>query len=167
MFANHIKRLKQNPSYNKSSQLYTRQETLQSPAWGVIKSRVAGEKNWGLEVKKQTPGDPLAPILGLELPRVLPILAEHPAIKLHFQLPQCFAKEAARHWRVSMYKSMAQTAGALALVMVPGVDKDIRSPHGSELQADIWIVTWFLVRLCSDSICFLIQLHDNPVLRCQ
>lgn len=110
MFANHINRLKQNPSYNKSSQLYTRQETLQSPAWGVIRSRVAGEKNLGLEVKKQTPGDPLAPILGLELPRVLPILTEHPAIEAYLQLPQ-FAKLAARCCRVSMYKkkSMTQT----------------------------------------------------------
>lgn len=53
MFANHIKRLKQNPSYNKSSQLYTRQEMLAGPAWGVIRSRVAQEKNLGLEVKKQ------------------------------------------------------------------------------------------------------------------
>lgn len=53
MFANHIKGLKQNPSYNKSSQSYTRGRKRQGALpWGCDQRLGDSEKSLGLEVKE-------------------------------------------------------------------------------------------------------------------
>lgn len=143
MFANHIKGLKQNPSYNKPTQLYTWGRKCQEALpGGVIRHWVA---------QGEEPGSGGQGNNDLWLILILSVTnTGYAAVPLGLSF--------------SLLELRPRHARVLCIVRGPGWDREIKSLHITESHMSVCIVTWQQFQLCSSSqfSCFSQSwLHDN------